>query len=85
MSLFTGKSSFSGTSFHTAQWKEGYDVTGKNVAVIGTGASGVQVIPSIADKVKTLSVFQRTPAWVPRRHNWRNPQWLKESSFTLEE
>jgi len=74
---FKGKSSFSGTSFHTAQWPDGYDVAGKNVAVIGTGASGVQVIPSIADRVKTLTVFQRTPAWVPMRHNWHFPQWLK--------
>ena len=76
--LFSGKSSFSGTSFHTAQWPKDYDVAGKNVAVIGTGASAVQIIPQIADRVKTLTVFQRTPAWVPHRHNWQFPQFLKE-------
>ena len=74
----TGKSSFSGASFHTAQWPKDYDVAGKNVAVIGTGASAVQIIPQIADRVKTLTVFQRTPAWVPHRHNWQFPQFLKE-------
>jgi cation diffusion facilitator CzcD-associated flavoprotein CzcO len=50
--------------FHTARWDHSYDLTGKRVAVIGTGASAVQVVPSIAPLVGRLSVFQRTPAWV---------------------
>jgi cation diffusion facilitator CzcD-associated flavoprotein CzcO len=51
-------------AFHTARWNHGYDLAGKRVAVIGTGASAVQVVPSIAPRVATLAVFQRTPAWV---------------------
>jgi cation diffusion facilitator CzcD-associated flavoprotein CzcO len=48
---------------HTARWDHGEDLSGKRVAVIGTGASGVQVIPSIAPEVEHLTVFQRTPIW----------------------
>lgn len=55
---------FGGELFHTARWKHDYDLHGKRVGVIGTGASAVQVVPSIAGKVKKLSLFQRTPAWV---------------------
>jgi len=55
---------FTGHVFHTARWDHTYDLTGKRVAVIGTGASAVQVVPSIAPKVAGLTVFQRTPAWV---------------------
>lgn len=59
-----GLESFKGKMMHTARWDESYDVTGKKVAIIGTGASAVQVVPAIASKVKQLSVFQRTPIWV---------------------
>ena len=59
-----GLQSFSGELFHTARWNHDFDVTGKRVAVIGTGASAVQVVPSIAPRVAKLSVFQRTPGWV---------------------
>ncbi len=59
-----GIQSFGGEMFHTARWNHDYDLTGRNVAVIGTGASAVQVVPSIAPQVARLSVFQRTPAWV---------------------
>ena len=48
---------------HTARWDHGADLAGKRVAVIGTGASAVQVIPSIAPEVEHLTVFQRTPIW----------------------
>ena len=48
---------------HTARWDHGQDLRGKRVAVIGTGASAVQVIPSIAPIVERLTVFQRTPVW----------------------
>ena len=75
---FKGKDSFKGDSFHTALWpKEGDFITGKNVAVIGTGASAIQAVPAIADKVKSLTVFQRTPAWSPIRKNYYFPDWLK--------
>jgi cation diffusion facilitator CzcD-associated flavoprotein CzcO len=55
---------FGGEIFHTARWNHDYELTGKKVAVIGTGASAVQVVPSIAPQVEKLSVFQRTAAWV---------------------
>lgn len=58
-----GVDSFEGITMHTARWDHGQDLTGKRVAVIGTGASAVQVIPEIAPIVKHLSVFQRTPIW----------------------
>ena len=59
-----GIQGFGGEIFHTARWKHDCELTGKNVAVIGTGASAVQVVPAIAPQVAKLSVFQRTPAWV---------------------
>jgi len=58
-----GRGSFKGLETHTFDWPEGYDVTGKRVAVIGTGASGVQVITDIADKVESLVVLQRDANW----------------------
>ncbi|QDS75070.1 hypothetical protein FKW77_006721 [Venturia effusa] len=58
-----GLESFEGKVVHTAQWpNEGLDLTNKRVGIIGTGASGVQVIQTIAPSVKRLTVFQRTPA-----------------------
>jgi cation diffusion facilitator CzcD-associated flavoprotein CzcO len=59
-----GLGDFAGETFHTARWNHAYPLAGKRVAVIGTGASAVQVVPSIAPEVARLSVFQRTPAWV---------------------
>jgi cation diffusion facilitator CzcD-associated flavoprotein CzcO len=55
---------FTGPTYHTAHWpKEGVDFTGRRVAVIGTGSSGVQSIPIIASQAADLTVFQRTPAY----------------------
>lgn len=59
-----GASTFAGTTFHSARWNHGHDLTGKKVAVIGTGASSVQFVPQIAPQVEKLHVFQRTPAWI---------------------
>ena len=58
-----GVDSFSGPTMHTARWDHDEDLTGKSVAIIGTGASAVQVVPAIAPIVKHLTVFQRTPIW----------------------
>jgi cation diffusion facilitator CzcD-associated flavoprotein CzcO len=58
-----GVDSFAGVTMHTARWDHGQDLTGKRVAVIGTGASAVQVIPEIAPIAKHLTVFQRTAIW----------------------
>lgn len=59
-----GAETFAGTAFHSARWNHGHDLTGKKVAVIGTGASSIQFVPQIAPKVERMSVFQRTPAWI---------------------
>jgi cation diffusion facilitator CzcD-associated flavoprotein CzcO len=65
-----GRDSFEGRSFHTARWpKEPVDLKGKRVAVIGTGATGVQTIQTIASEVDHLTVFQRTPNWCAPLHN----------------
>lgn len=58
-----GVDTFAGVTIHTARWDHSQDLTGKRVAVIGTGASAVQVIPEIAPIVSSLTVFQRTPIW----------------------
>lgn len=63
-----GLASFAGKTMHTARWDHDWVLAGKRVAVIGTGASAVQVVPAIAPAVGRLTVFQRTPAWImPKR------------------
>jgi len=65
-----GRDDFKGQSFHTARWpRERVDFSGKRVAVIGTGATGVQTIQTIAAEVGQLTVFQRTPNWCAPLHN----------------
>ena len=59
-----GVGTFAGPAFHSARWRHDVDLTGKRVAVIGTGASAMQLIPEIAADVGELLVFQRTPAWM---------------------
>jgi 4-hydroxyacetophenone monooxygenase len=55
---------FSGPSFHSSYWPDDLDIDGKSVAIIGSGASAMQIVPAIADRVGKLTVFQRTPPWV---------------------
>ncbi len=63
-----GIETFQGVAFHSNQWRADVSLAGKRVAVVGTGASAVQLVPEIAPQCKTLTVFQRTPAWVlPRK------------------
>jgi cation diffusion facilitator CzcD-associated flavoprotein CzcO len=62
-----GLETFTGETFHSARWNHGHDLTGRRVAVIGTGASAIQFIPQIASKVASLTVFQRTAPWVMPR------------------
>ncbi len=59
-----GLDAFPGKVFHSARWDHDYDLRGKRVAVIGTGASAIQIVPSIQPQVEKLTLFQRTPAWV---------------------
>jgi len=59
-----GLDSFGGRLLHSAHWDHDYDVTGKRVAVIGTGATAIQLIPEIVDRVARLDVYQRTAIWL---------------------
>ena len=59
-----GIDTFQGTMFHTGAWKDGHDLGGERVAVIGSAASAVQTIPEIVDVVEQLTIYQRRPQWV---------------------
>jgi cation diffusion facilitator CzcD-associated flavoprotein CzcO len=79
---FEGRDDFTGHSFHSARWDHDYDLRGKRVAVIGTGASAIQLIPTIAREAQRLYVFQRTGNWFWKRNNQPYPQrvrWLIEN------
>ena len=68
------RESFAGHSFHSARWDHDYDLRGKRVAVIGTGASSVQFVPEIAPEVAAMTVFQRSGNWfLPREHTDYRP------------
>ncbi len=62
-----GLDEFAGTVFHSATWDHDYDLTGRRVAVVGTGASAIQFVPQIQPKVASLHLFQRTPPWIMRQ------------------
>ncbi|WP_158886722.1 flavin-containing monooxygenase [Amycolatopsis anabasis] len=69
-----GLDTFKGKTFHSAQWDHAYDLRGKKVAVIGTGASAIQFVPEIAKQVAELHLYQRTPPWVMPRANAEIPE-----------
>jgi 4-hydroxyacetophenone monooxygenase len=78
-----GRDSFEGAAFHSAEWNHAQPIDGKRVAVIGTGASAFQIVPTIAERVAQLVVFQRSPAWMGanRLYHERVPdgkKWLLE-------
>ena len=64
-----GLETFRGASFHSARWDHDYDLRGKRVAAVGTGASAIQFVPEIQPEVDRLHVFQRTPPWVVPHSN----------------
>ena len=72
-----GIESFEGVTFHSSRWKHDYDLTGKRVAVIGTGASAIQFIPHIQPYVSHLFLFQRTPPWILPRLDHPIPSWQR--------
>jgi len=76
---FKGQEDFTGQIYHSARWPhEDVDLSGKRVAVIGTGSSGIQIISEIAPIVDQLIVFQRTPQWVvPSRHRPIDPDLIE--------
>ncbi len=66
-----GIDDFAGHKIHSARWDHDYDFAGKRVAVVGTGASAVQIIPELVEQAASVKVFQRTPGWVLPRLNQR--------------
>ena len=68
-----GIDSYRGHKVHSARWDHDYDFTGKRVAVIGTGASAIQIIPELVKQAEFVKVFQRTPGWVLPRWDVETP------------
>ncbi len=75
-----GINDFRGEIFHSARWNHDSDLTGKRVAVIGTGASAIQIVPAIAPKVAHLDVYQRTAPWLLPRSD---REYLAPEKFAL--
>jgi cation diffusion facilitator CzcD-associated flavoprotein CzcO len=78
-----GLTGFSGKTMHTARWDHTYDLRDKRVAVVGTGASAVQVVPAIAPLVRRLEVYQRTPIWILPKPDREIPTWLRSVFGTV--
>ncbi len=79
-----GIETFRGAMFHTTEWDHSYDYTDKRVALIGTGSTGSQLFPRIAEKAAHTAVYQRTPNWVTPVGRYRAPipeprKWLLEN------
>jgi cation diffusion facilitator CzcD-associated flavoprotein CzcO len=72
-----GLEDFAGRIIHSARWDHSYELRGKRVAVVGTGASAVQIVPAIARDVARLDVYQRTPIWVAAKFDPEIPAWVK--------
>lgn len=72
-----GIRAFAGETFHSAQWNHDYDLSSKRVAVVGTGASAIQIVPAIAPRVASLTLFQRTAPWVLPKPQRSVPGWLR--------
>ena len=68
-----GLDAYEGHKIHSARWDHDYDFTGKRVAVIGTGASAVQIVPELVKQAEFVKVFQRTPGWVLPRLDGATP------------
>jgi cation diffusion facilitator CzcD-associated flavoprotein CzcO len=69
---------FQGKIIHTGRWDHDYDLSGKRVGFIGTGATAIQVIPEIVDKLTRLDVYQRTPIWLlPKKDLPISPKWQR--------
>ncbi|WP_347060236.1 NAD(P)/FAD-dependent oxidoreductase [Blastococcus sp. HT6-30] len=72
-----GLDGFEGTVMHSARWDASHDITGEKVAVIGTGASAIQIVPAIQPEVESIAVYQRTPAWVVPRTDHPVQPWAQ--------
>lgn len=72
-----GLQDFQGTVMHSARWDGDHDLTGERVAVIGTGASAIQVVPAIQPQVASIAVYQRTPPWIVPRADRPTRKWAQ--------
>lgn len=75
---FPGINDFQGPVMHSGQWNHDIDLTNKNVLIIGTGASTIQIAPAIAETVKELNIIQRTPPWIFPRKDRAIANWQKK-------
>jgi 4-hydroxyacetophenone monooxygenase len=78
-----GMDEFEGEMFHSAEWPADLDLSGKKVAIVGTGASAMQIVPAIAEQVEQLTIFQRSPQWIAPNDEYFEPvteavHWLME-------
>ncbi len=73
----SGVEKFEGEVFHSADWNHDYDLEGKRVAVVGTGASAIQFVPQVAKKAARLHLFQRTPPWIQPKPDRPIPERLQ--------
>ena len=72
-----GLSTFEGTVMHSARWDDAHELAGERVAVIGTGASAIQVVPAIQPVVSSVTVYQRTAPWIVPRTDRPTKGWLR--------
>lgn len=72
-----GLAAFPGQVFHSSQWRHDHDLRGRRVAVIGTGASAIQFVPTIQPQVGHMTVFQRTPQWILPKMDLGIPPWVR--------
>ncbi len=70
-----GIDDFSGSVFHSAEWDHSHDLKGRNVAVIGTGASAIQFVPEVAKEAGTLTIYQRSAPWILPKTDREYPEW----------
>jgi len=68
--MVEGMQEFGGAQFHSAEWQHGVDLSGKRVAVVGGGASSIQVVPAVAAMASHVTVVQRSPSWIVGKHDW---------------
>ncbi|NIL96772.1 MAG: NAD(P)-binding domain-containing protein [Planctomycetales bacterium] len=72
-----GLKSFAGPAFHSARWERDFEVAGRNIAVVGNGASAIQLIPQLAKRAKKVFIFQRSPNWIVHRHDYAYPRFVQ--------
>ncbi len=78
-----GIDTFQGKVIHTTAWDDSYDLAGKRAAIIGTGATAVQLIPELAKQVADLTVYQRTPIWVTAKPDFDVPKIVQKTFAAL--